>query len=60
MCLDKTDVAVTVADHGLWAEPATSELQHDISGQSARRGREASASPSLPLLVAARECSSRD
>ena len=39
MVLDGTDVVVTVADHGVWAEPTSSDLEHDVSGRPARHGR---------------------
>ena len=39
MFLDGTDVVVTVADHGLWTEPASTDLEHDATGRPARHGR---------------------
>lgn len=39
MFLDQGDVVVTVADHGLWAEPASTDLEHDASGRPAQHGR---------------------
>jgi anti-sigma regulatory factor (Ser/Thr protein kinase) len=39
MYLDENDVVVTVADHGLWAEPTSSDLEHDTSGHPATHGR---------------------
>jgi anti-sigma regulatory factor (Ser/Thr protein kinase) len=39
MFLDQGDVVVTVADHGLWAEPATTDLEHDTTGRPAQHGR---------------------
>ena len=39
MYLDENDVVVTVADHGLWAEPTSSDLEHDVSGRPATHGR---------------------
>src|ERR1700709_129566 len=38
MYLDENDVVVTVADHGLWAEPTSSDLEHDVSGRPATHG----------------------
>jgi serine/threonine-protein kinase RsbW len=39
MVLDENDVVVTVADHGVWAEPTSSDLEHDVSGRPATHGR---------------------
>jgi anti-sigma regulatory factor (Ser/Thr protein kinase) len=39
MYLDENDVVVTVADHGLWAEPTSTDLEHDASGRPATHGR---------------------
>ncbi len=39
MFLDGTDVVVTVADHGLWTEPASTDLEHDATGRPAQHGR---------------------
>jgi anti-sigma regulatory factor (Ser/Thr protein kinase) len=39
MCLDGADVVVTIADHGLWAEPVSSDLEHDATGHPAQHGR---------------------
>lgn len=39
MCLDDTEVVVTVADHGHWTEPRSTDLEHDASGRPARHGR---------------------
>ncbi|MCD2194662.1 ATP-binding protein [Actinomycetospora endophytica] len=39
MVLDETDVVVTIADHGQWAEPTSTDLEHDASGHPARHGR---------------------
>jgi anti-sigma regulatory factor (Ser/Thr protein kinase) len=39
MYLDENDVVVTVADHGLWAEPTSTDLEHDTSGHPATHGR---------------------
>jgi anti-sigma regulatory factor (Ser/Thr protein kinase) len=39
MVLDGADVVVTVADHGAWSEPASSDLEHDASGRPALHGR---------------------
>jgi serine/threonine-protein kinase RsbW len=39
MYLDETDVVVTVADHGLWAEPTSTDLEHDSTGHPATHGR---------------------
>lgn len=39
MFLDQGDVVVTVADHGLWAEPGSTDLEHDATGRPAQHGR---------------------
>ncbi|NMO88551.1 ATP-binding protein [Actinomycetospora sp. TBRC 11914] len=39
MVLDESDVVVTVADHGLWTEPTSTDLEHDATGRPARHGR---------------------
>jgi anti-sigma regulatory factor (Ser/Thr protein kinase) len=39
MFLDGGDVVVTVADHGLWAEPASTDLEHDATDRPAQHGR---------------------
>jgi serine/threonine-protein kinase RsbW len=39
MVLDETDVVITIADHGHWAEPASTDLEHDAGGHPARHGR---------------------
>ncbi len=39
MCVDDTEVLLTVADHGAWARPATTALEHDTAAGPARHGR---------------------
>jgi anti-sigma regulatory factor (Ser/Thr protein kinase) len=39
MCLDGDDVVVTIADQGQWAQPVSSDLEHDASGRPAQHGR---------------------
>ncbi len=39
MYLDENDVVVTVADHGLWAEPPSTDLEHDATDRPATHGR---------------------
>ena len=39
MYLDEDDVVVTVADHGHWAEPTSTDLEHDATGHPATHGR---------------------
>ncbi len=39
MYLDEGDVVVAVADHGLWTEPSSTDLEHDASGHPAQHGR---------------------
>lgn len=39
MCLEPTEVVITVADHGLWRPPETTALEHDTADAPARHGR---------------------
>lgn len=39
LVLDEAEVVVTVADHGRWAQPATTDLEHDATGRPAQHGR---------------------
>jgi serine/threonine-protein kinase RsbW len=39
MVLDDAEVVVTVADHGHWAEPPSTDLEHDATGRPATHGR---------------------
>ena len=39
MYLDAGEVVVTVADNGRWAEPSSTDLEHDVSGRPATHGR---------------------
>jgi anti-sigma regulatory factor (Ser/Thr protein kinase) len=39
MYLDENDVVVTVADHGHWAEPTSTDLEHDATDRPATHGR---------------------
>ena len=33
------EVVITVADHGHWAVPTSTDLEHDVSGRPATHGR---------------------
>jgi anti-sigma regulatory factor (Ser/Thr protein kinase) len=39
MFLDGSDVVVTIADHGVWVEPSSNDLEHDATGHPAQHGR---------------------
>jgi anti-sigma regulatory factor (Ser/Thr protein kinase) len=39
LVLDRTEVVVTIADHGHWAQPETTDLEHDASDRPAQHGR---------------------
>jgi len=39
MCLDETEIVITVADHGVWTQPETTTLEHDTLDTPARHGR---------------------
>jgi anti-sigma regulatory factor (Ser/Thr protein kinase) len=39
LVLDGAEVVVTIADHGQWAQPETTDLEHDATDRPAQHGR---------------------
>lgn len=39
LCLDQSEIVITVADQGSWAQPESTALEHDTPNARARHGR---------------------